>query len=112
MCAVIGDQQASLFGQTAFESGEAKCTFGTGAFLLLNTGTQPVVSSHGLVTTVAHQIEGEPTVYALEGSVAIAGALVGWCRGSLGLIRSPAGLSAPVHPFLSLALLLRAMRLF
>ncbi|GAA1965625.1 glycerol kinase GlpK [Terrabacter lapilli] len=88
--AVIGDQQASLFGQTAFESGEAKCTFGTGAFLLLNTGTQPVASSHGLVTTVAHQIEGEPTVYALEGSVAIAGALVEWCRESLGLIRSPA----------------------
>jgi glycerol kinase len=88
--AVIGDQQASLFGQTAFESGEAKCTFGTGTFMLLNTGDQPVLSRHGLVTTVAHQMQGEPTVYALEGSVAVAGALVEWCRESLGLIRSPA----------------------
>jgi glycerol kinase len=88
--AVIGDQQASLFGQTAFDSGEAKCTFGTGTFMLLNTGDQPVLSRHGLVTTVAHQMQGEPTVYALEGSVAVAGALVEWCRESLGLIRSPA----------------------
>ena len=88
--AMIGDQQASLFGQTAFEPGEAKCTFGTGSFLLLNTGTEMVHSRHGLITTVAHEVDGEPTVYALEGSVAIAGALVEWCRESLGLIRSPA----------------------
>ena len=88
--AVIGDQQASLFGQTAFEPGEAKCTFGTGSFLLLNTGTDIARSRHGLITTVAHKVDGEPAVYALEGSVAIAGALVEWCRESLDLIRSPA----------------------
>ena len=88
--AVIGDQQASLFGQTAFEPGEAKCTFGTGGFLLLNTGTEPVRSQHGLITTIAHRLEGERPVYALEGSIAVAGALVQWCRDSLGLIRSTA----------------------
>ena len=88
--AVIGDQQASLFGQTAFEAGEAKCTFGTGSFLLLNTGTEIVRSTHGLITTVAHKVDGEPAVYALEGSVAVAGGLVQWCRDNLGLIRSPA----------------------
>jgi len=88
--ALIGDQQASLFGQTAFEAGEAKCTFGTGSFLLLNTGTEIVRSRHGLITTVAHKVEGEPAVYALEGSVAVAGGLVQWCRDNLGLIRSPA----------------------
>lgn len=88
--AVIGDQQASLFGQTAFEAGEAKCTFGTGSFLLLNTGTDLVRSRHGLITTVAHKVDGEPAVYALEGSVAVAGGLVQWCRDNLGLIRSPA----------------------
>ncbi|HEY5879595.1 MAG TPA: glycerol kinase GlpK [Nakamurella sp.] len=88
--ALIGDQQASLFGQTAFEAGEAKCTFGTGSFLLLNTGTEAVRSTHGLITTVAHKVEGEPAVYALEGSIAQAGGLVQWCRDNLGLIRSPA----------------------
>ena len=88
--AVIGDQQASLFGQTAFEAGEAKCTFGTGSFLLLNTGNEIVRSRHGLITTVAHKVDGEPAVYALEGSVAVAGGLVQWCRDNLGLIRSPA----------------------
>jgi glycerol kinase len=88
--ALIGDQQASLFGQTAFEAGEAKCTFGTGSFLLLNTGTEIVRSSHGLITTVAHKVAGEPAIYALEGSVAVAGGLVQWCRDNLGLIRSPA----------------------
>ena len=88
--AVIGDQQASLFGQTAFDAGEAKCTFGTGSFLLLNTGTEIVRSRHGLITTVAHKVAGEPAVYALEGSVAVAGGLVQWCRDNLGLIRSPA----------------------
>jgi glycerol kinase len=88
--AVLGDQQASLLGQTAFERGEAKCTFGTGSFLLMNTGTEPVRSRSGLITTVAHSVDGEDTVYALEGSVAIAGALVEWCRNGLGLIRTPA----------------------
>ena len=86
--AVIGDQQASLFGQTAFEAGEAKCTFGTGSFLLLNTGAEPVRSRHGLITTVAFRAEGEDAVFALEGSTAVAGALVRWCRDNLGLIRS------------------------
>ncbi len=88
--ALIGDQQASLFGQTAFDAGEAKCTFGTGSFLLLNTGTDVVRSNHGLITTVAHKVDGEPAVYALEGSIAQAGGLVQWCRDNLGLIRSPA----------------------
>ncbi len=88
--AIIGDQQASLFGQTAFDAGEAKCTFGTGSFMLLNTGPEIVRSGHGLITTVAHQIEDEPASYALEGSVAVAGGLVQWCRDSLGLIRTAA----------------------
>lgn len=88
--ALIGDQQASLFGQTAFDAGEAKCTFGTGSFLLLNTADRPVRSRHGLITTVAHKVEGEPAVFALEGSTAVAGGLVQWCRDNLGLIRSAA----------------------
>ena len=88
--AIIGDQQASLFGQTAFDAGEAKCTFGTGSFLLLNTGPDIVRSSHGLITTVAHKVGDEPANYALEGSVAVAGGLVQWCRDSLGLIRTAA----------------------
>ena len=88
--ALIGDQQASLIGQTAFDPGNAKCTFGTGSFLLMNTGGQVVRSKSGLISTVAYLAEGEAPVYALEGSVAVAGALVEWCRTSLGLIRSPA----------------------
>lgn len=88
--AIIGDQQASLFGQTAFDAGQAKCTFGTGSFLLLNTGSEIISSHHGLISTVAYQIEGQPACYALEGSVAVAGGLVQWLRDSLGLIRSPA----------------------
>ena len=90
IAAVIGDQQASLFGQTAFDAGDAKCTFGTGAFLLFNTGTELVRSTHGLISTVAYTAVGEPTVYALEGSIATAGGLVQWCRDNLGLIRTPA----------------------
>ena len=88
--ALIGDQQASLLGQTAFDAGEAKCTFGTGSFLLLNTGGEIVRSRHGLITTVAHKFDGEPAVYALEGSVAVAGGLVQWFRDNLGMIRSVA----------------------
>lgn len=88
--ALIGDQQASLFGQTALDPGEAKCTFGTGSFLLLNTGSEAVRSRHGLITTLAYKLDDEPPAYALEGSMAIAGALVKWCRDNLGLIRSPA----------------------
>lgn len=83
---VLGDQQAALFGQTAFTAGRAKNTYGTGCFLLLNTGTGSVVSANGLLTTVAYQVEGEPAHYALEGSVAIAGAAVQWLRDNLGII--------------------------
>jgi glycerol kinase len=86
--AMIGDQQAALFGQTAFDPGATKCTFGTGSFLLFNTGATPVQSSHGLISTVAYAIDGEPPVYALEGSVAVAGALVDWSRENLGLIHT------------------------
>ncbi|HCT79471.1 MAG TPA: glycerol kinase, partial [Micromonosporaceae bacterium] len=85
---VLGDQQAALMGQACFEPGEAKCTYGTGAFLLLNTGEQPIASHRGLVTTVAYQRAGRPAVYALEGSVAVAGALVQWLRDNLGIIRT------------------------
>lgn len=90
IAAVMGDQQASLFGQAGFEPGDTKCTFGTGGFLLMNTGHRPVPSQHGLISTVAHKVEGEPAVFALEGSIAVTGALVQWCRDNLGLIRSPA----------------------
>ena len=83
---ILGDQQAALFGQTAFAPGEAKNTYGTGCFMLLNTGTQPVPSTHGLLTTVGYQLAGEAPVYALEGSIAVAGALVQWLRDGLGLI--------------------------
>jgi glycerol kinase len=88
IAAALGDQQAALFGQTCFAPGEAKCTYGTGAFLLLNTGTEPVQSTHGLLTTVGYQIGSEPAVYALEGSIAITGALVQWFRDGLGIISS------------------------
>ena len=83
---VLGDQQAALFGQTAFSAGRAKNTYGTGCFLLLNTGERPVASRHGLLTTVAYQVAGQSPAYALEGSVAIAGAGVQWLRDNLGLI--------------------------
>ncbi len=83
---VLGDQQAAVFGQTCFEIGEAKNTYGTGCFLLLNLGNQIVHSKNGLVTTVAYQIGDQAPVYALEGSIAIAGSLVQWLRDNLGLI--------------------------
>jgi glycerol kinase len=82
----MGDQHAALFGQTCFAPGEAKNTYGTGCFMLLNTGAQPVDSRHGLLTTLAYQLGGQPPAYALEGSIAIAGALVQWLRDNLGLI--------------------------
>ncbi|MET7933087.1 glycerol kinase GlpK [Streptomyces sp. NPDC005322] len=88
ICAALGDQQAALFGQTCFASGEAKCTYGTGSFLLLNTGTSLIRSRHGLLATVGYKIAGEPTVYALEGPMAVTGALVQWFRDGLGLIHS------------------------
>jgi glycerol kinase len=84
---MAGDQQAALFGQTCFEIGDAKCTYGTGAFLLMNTGSEPVHSANGLLTTIAWRL-GDETVYALEGSAFIAGAAVQWLRDGLGLIAS------------------------
>jgi glycerol kinase len=87
---ILGDQQAALVGQTCFEAGQAKNTYGTGCFLLMNTGTEMVQSRYGLLTTVAFQLHGQPARYALEGSVAITGALVQWIRDNFGLIeRSP-----------------------
>jgi glycerol kinase len=83
---ILGDQQAALVGQTCFNSGEAKNTYGTGCFLLMNTGEAPVHSRHGLLTTVAYKIADQPARYALEGSIAITGALVQWLRDNLGLI--------------------------
>jgi glycerol kinase len=90
VASALGDQQAALFGQCCFDVGDAKNTYGTGSFLLLNTGTAPVTSKHGLLTTVGYQIGREPAVYALEGSIAITGALVQWLRDNLGLISSAA----------------------
>jgi glycerol kinase len=87
---ILGDQQAALVGQTCFNAGEAKNTYGTGCFLLMNTGTQPVASKHGMLTTVGYRLGKQPAVYALEGSVAITGALVQWIRDNFGLIeKSP-----------------------
>ncbi len=82
----LGDQQAALFGQACFDPGDAKNTYGTGCFMLLNTGTQPVPSQYGLLTTPGYKIGAQPAVYCLEGSIAIAGALVQWLRDNLGLI--------------------------
>ncbi len=90
LAGILGDQQAALFGQACFSPGEAKNTYGTGCFMLLHTGDEPVASSNGMLTTVAYQIEGMPAQYALEGSVAIAGAAVQWLRDNLGLIESAA----------------------
>jgi glycerol kinase len=87
---ILGDQQAALFGQTCYASGEAKNTYGTGCFMLLNTGEEPVFSRHGLLTTLGYKIGSQPAVYALEGSIAIAGALVQWLRDNLGVIQRSA----------------------
>ncbi len=84
---IAGDQQAALFGQLCTESGLAKNTYGTGCFMLMNTGAKPVTSSNQLLTTVAWRI-GDRTEYALEGSVFVAGAVVQWLRDSLGIIKS------------------------
>ncbi|QCU77932.1 glycerol kinase GlpK [Citricoccus sp. SGAir0253] len=91
---ILGDQQAATFGQAAFGPGDVKNTYGTGCFLLQNTGTTPQASSHGLVTTVAYQVEDAPAAYALEGSVAVAGSLVQWLRDNLGIIRDSAEVEA------------------
>jgi len=90
----LGDQQGALFGQTCFSPGEAKNTYGTGCFMLLNTGTKPVPSKNGLLTTLAYKIGKEPAVYALEGSIAITGALVQWLRDNLGLIQKSSDIEA------------------
>ena len=90
MCGDLGDQQAALVGQTCFQPGEAKNTYGTGCFMLLNTGTNIVPSTSGLLTTLAYRLGDQPAVYALEGSIAITGALVQWLRDNLGLISSSA----------------------
>lgn len=85
LAAILGDQQAALFGQACFNAGEAKNTYGTGNFMLLNTGKTPVGSEAGLLTTVAYRRAGEPPVFALEGSVAVTGSLVQWLRDNLRL---------------------------
>ena len=86
IAAALGDQHAALFGQTCFARGETKCTYGTGSFLLMNTGHELVRSTHGLLTTIGYQIGGDPVNYALEGSIAVTGSLVQWFRDNLGLI--------------------------
>jgi glycerol kinase len=91
---IIGDQQAALLGQTCFDPGEAKNTYGTGSFLLMNTGESPVFSKFGLLTTVAYKFGDKPTHYALEGSIAITGALVQWLRDNLGIIQNSSDVEA------------------
>ena len=93
---ILGDQQAALFGQTCFEAGEVKCTYGTGCFMLMHTGEAPVHSKHGLITTVAARLGGPdtPATYALEGSVAVAGSLIHWLRDNLGIIGDAAEVEA------------------
>ena len=86
----LGDQQAALFGQTCYTAGEAKNTYGTGCFLLMNTGTKPIQSKNGLLTTLAYKIGDQPAYYALEGSIAITGALVQWIRDNLKMIENSA----------------------
>ncbi|MDR7301341.1 glycerol kinase GlpK [Haloactinomyces albus] len=83
---ILGDQQAATFGQACLAPGEAKNTYGTGNFLLLNTGTEPVISENGLLTTVGYKIGRRETVYCLEGSIAVTGSLVQWLRDNLGII--------------------------
>ncbi|ANQ73017.1 MULTISPECIES: glycerol kinase GlpK [Rhodococcus] len=85
---ILGDQQAATFGQACLSEGEAKNTYGTGNFMLLNTGTKPVHSKHGLLTTVCYKLGEAPAVYALEGSVAVTGSLVQWLRDNLGIIQN------------------------
>ncbi|WP_439033040.1 glycerol kinase GlpK [Gordonia terrae] len=87
---ILGDQQAATFGQACLEPGEAKNTYGTGNFLLLNTGTEPVFSEHGLLTTVCYRIGDQPARYALEGSIAVTGSLIQWLRDNLGLFAQAA----------------------
>jgi len=90
VASALGDQQAALFGQTCFNIGEAKSTYGTGTFLLLNTGEKAVDSHHGLLTTVGYRIGEQKPIYALEGSIAVTGSLVQWLRDQLGIISTAA----------------------
>jgi glycerol kinase len=91
---ILGDQQAATFGQACLEPGTAKNTYGTGNFMLLNTGTEIVPSEHGLLTTVCYRLGDAPPVYALEGSIAVTGSLVQWLRDNLGIIRDAAEVEA------------------
>jgi len=91
---ILGDQQAALMGQTCLRPGESKNTYGTGCFMLLNTGPEPIVSRRGLLTTLAYQIAGQAPVYALEGSIAVAGSLVQWLRDNMGLIQRSGDIEA------------------
>ena len=91
---ILGDQQAAMFGQACLEPGEAKNTYGTGNFLLLNTGADKVMSDNGLLTTVCYALEGHDTVYALEGSIAVTGSLVQWLRDNIGLISDASEIEA------------------
>jgi glycerol kinase len=88
VAAALGDQHAALFGQTCFDPGDAKCTYGTGSFLLMNTGERPAASANGLLTTLGYKIGEQPATYALEGSIAVTGALVQWFRDKIGLVGS------------------------
>jgi glycerol kinase len=88
LTAILGDQHAALFGQTCYNPGEAKNTYGTGCFMLLNTGEEAVMSRHGLLTTMGYQLAGQKPIYALEGSIAVTGSLVQWLRDNLGIIQS------------------------
>ncbi|MFF8287145.1 glycerol kinase GlpK [Streptomyces albus] len=94
VASALGDQQAAVFGQTCYGVGEAKNTYGTGSFLLLNTGNRPVPSKNGLLTTMGYRLGDEPPVYCLEGSIAITGALVQWFRDQLGIIDDAAEIEA------------------
>jgi glycerol kinase len=94
VCGDLGDQQAALYGQTCFSPGEAKNTYGTGCFMLLNTGTKIVPSKSGLLTTLGYKIGDKPAVYALEGSIAITGALVQWLRDNLNLFDKSSDIEA------------------
>jgi glycerol kinase len=90
----LGDQQAALVGQTCFQPGQAKNTYGTGCFMLMNTGEEVVTSENGLLTTVAFKLGNQPVNYALEGSIAVTGSLVQWCRDNLGIISHSADIEA------------------
>jgi glycerol kinase len=94
LAGILGDQQAALFGQACLAPGEAKNTYGTGCFMLMNTGEVPSHSKHGLLTTLGYKLGQAPAVYALEGSISIAGALVQWLRDNLGLVESAAEIEA------------------